>query len=201
MWGELTTIAGWSGVAGWGASVVGVVLLADLTSGAVHWLEDAYARPDMRWVGRIAEENLLHHTKPRDFLKKNWWQSSYDLIAIGLVITLLVWLCAGAVSGWFILFMVLSVNANQIHKWAHQNRDERPRWVSTLQDAGIMQGPRQHGRHHRGAKNTDYCVITNVLNPVLERVHFWVGLEQLIYRLTGVARRQDEGIEQVVKSV
>jgi hypothetical protein len=53
--------------------VVLVVLLADFVSGFVHWAEDAYARPDMPWFKKIAEENLLHHQRPRDFLRKTWW--------------------------------------------------------------------------------------------------------------------------------
>ncbi len=168
-----------------------IVLIADFISGFVHWLEDAYARPDMPLVGSIATENLLHHSKPRDFLKKNWWQSSYDLIGIGLAVCAIAWAIYGAISIWLLLLLVISINANQIHKWSHQNRAERPWVVSKLQDWKILQGVRQHGKHHSGQKNTYYCVITNVLNPVLERARFWVGLETAILHITGVARRQE----------
>jgi hypothetical protein len=47
------------------------------------------------------------------------------------------------------------------------------------------------GRHHRGEKNSYYCVMTNILNPVLEKIGFWAGLEHLILWMTGVQRRQD----------
>ncbi len=171
--------------------VLVIILIADFISGFVHWLEDAYARPEMPLVGKIAEENLLHHSKPRDFLKKNWWQSSYDLIGIGLVVCAGAWLIYGSVNVWLLLLLVISINANQIHKWAHQNRTERPWLISKLQDWKVLQGARQHGKHHSGHKNTYYCVITNVLNPVLERARFWVGLETLILLVTGVTRRQD----------
>ncbi len=168
-----------------------IILIADFISGFVHWLEDAYAKPEMPLIGTIARENLLHHDKPRDFLKKNWWQSSYDLIALGGVILAVAWFAFGVMSGWLVLLVVMSVNANQIHKWSHQNRQEKPRWVSQLQDWNILQGARQHGQHHRGEKNTYYCVITNMLNPVLEKIRFWVGLERLILVMSGVKRRQD----------
>ncbi len=168
-----------------------IIILADFISGFVHWLEDAYARPDMRFVGGIARENLLHHEKPRDFLKKSWWQSSYDLIAIGLVVLAISYFVFGGVSIWLLLLMILSINSNQIHKWSHQNRSERPKIVTKLQDWKILQGVRQHAKHHTGQKNTDYCVITNLLNPVLEKINFWVGLEQAILWVTGVTRRQD----------
>jgi ubiquitin-conjugating enzyme E2 variant len=168
-----------------------IVLIADFISGFVHWLEDAYARPDMPLVGTIAKENLLHHSKPRDFLKKTWWQSSYDLIGIGLVVCAAAWMIDGTLSVWLLLLMGLSINANQIHKWSHQSRTERPRLISKLQDWKILQGARQHGKHHSGQKNTYYCVITNVLNPILERAKFWVGLEAAILLVTGVERRQE----------
>ena len=168
-----------------------IILLADFITGFVHWLEDAYARPEMRFVGGIARENLLHHEKPRDFLKKNWWQSSYDLIAIGVIVLAVSWFAFGEISVWLVLLMVLSINGNQIHKWSHQNRMERPKLVSKLQDWKILQGVRQHAKHHSGLKNTDYCVITNAMNPVLEKLNFWVGLEWVIWQVTGVVRRQD----------
>jgi hypothetical protein len=107
------------------------------------------------------------------------------------VILAISWFAFDAMSIWLFLLVVLSVNANQIHKWAHQNRQERPWVVTKLQDWNLVQGARQHGRHHRGEKNTYYCVITNILNPVLEKIGFWVGLEHLILWMTGVQRRQD----------
>lgn len=166
------------------------VLLADFVSGLVHWLEDAYARPGMPFLDKIAADNLLHHAKPRAFLAKSWWESSADLVIAG-VITLLVAAALGHLNGWLITFVVLVVNANQIHKWTHQNRQENPWFVRKLQRASILQTPRHHALHHRGERNSHYCVITNVLNPVLEKIRFWSSLEAVIEWLTGVARRRD----------
>lgn len=166
------------------------VLLADFVSGLVHWLEDAYARPGMPVVGAIAEDNLLHHRRPRAFLARNWWQSSRDLLLIGLLV---LWgaLLAGHMSGWLLLFVVLTVNANQVHKWAHQGPRENPRLVTLLQRLRLLQTQREHGRHHRGRKDSHYCVITNVLNQPLEAIGFWKRLEALVERTTGVIRRND----------
>ncbi len=166
------------------------VMLADFVSGLVHWLEDAYARPGMPLVGRIAEENLRHHARPREFISKSWWESSSDLLLIGLLVILGA-LLIGMMSGWLLLFVVLVVNANQIHKWAHQGPRENPKIVTWLQKHKILQTPREHARHHSGEKNSHYCVITNYLNPVLEKIAFWKGLEYLIEKTTGVPRRND----------
>jgi ubiquitin-conjugating enzyme E2 variant len=167
------------------------VVLADFISGLVHWLEDAYARPDMRLVGKIAEENLRHHARPREFISKSWWESSSDLLLVGLL-ALLVSLLTHTFSGWLLLFVGLTINANQIHKWSHQGPRENPKIVTWLQQKKVLQTPREHARHHRGEKNSHYCVITNHLNPVLEKIGFWKGLENGIEFMTGVKRRTDE---------
>jgi hypothetical protein len=163
------------------------VLLADLISGLVHWFEDAYAKPNMPLLDRIARENKLHHDQPRAFLQKNWWQSSYDLLALGLLIVGVAW-WQDVLTVWVWLFVAVVVNANQIHKWTHQNRQEKPSIVHYLQKCRVLQTPREHAKHHSGNKDTHYCVITNALNPLLERLHFWQGLEWLVYQVTGIKR-------------
>lgn len=166
------------------------VILADFVSGLIHWLEDAYARPGMPLLGRVAEENLRHHARPRDFLAKSWWQSSHDLLLLGLA-TIWAALLTDTFSLWLLLFAGLAVNANQVHKWAHQGPRENPRLVTWLQRLKLLQTPREHARHHRGSKQSHYCVMTNALNPVLERLKLWQGLEATVERLTGIRRRND----------
>lgn len=157
--------------------VILVVLLADFVSGFIHWLEDVYAKPGMRWISKIAEDNLLHHTRPREFLKKNWWQSSWDIALLASFLVVGAW--------WFdclnwqvVLFAVLVANANQVHKWAHKSRYENHAIVTFLQKIYVLQNARHHAKHHSDDKNTHYCVMTNFLNPVLEKIQFWRGLER-----------------------
>lgn len=164
------------------ANVFFVTLLADFVSGFIHWVEDIYIKPGMRFFHQIAVDNALHHTQPRAFLKKNWWQSSWDIALLSLMLIVIAW-WLDSLNWQVVLFAVLSTNANQIHKWSHQNSQEKPTWVKWLQDNHILQGARQHGKHHTGEKNTHYCVMTNLLNPVLERVHFWRRLEAVIHLL------------------
>jgi plasmanylethanolamine desaturase len=169
---------------------IGTVLLADFVSGMVHWLEDAYARPNMRWFRHIAEENLVHHAKPREFLKKNWWQSSWDLaLAATVVVATASWFDMLTWHVW--LFAILVANANQIHKWAHSNGAEKGRVVVALQKLYVLQTPRHHARHHSGEKNSHYCVITNFLNPILEEVDFWKRVERFNLKAFGLAPRSD----------
>jgi plasmanylethanolamine desaturase len=166
------------------------VLAADLVSGVVHWAEDAYARfkpkRTVRFFNVVARDNKRHHLRPREFLRRSWWQSSWDLLALGSVI-LGVAYAMGHLSWALIVFVALSVNANQIHKWAHQNAKENPRLVTWLQRMRLMQGARDHGKHHGGERDSHYCVITTALNPVLERLQFWRRLERAIEVVTGKA--------------
>ncbi len=55
----------------------------------------------------------------------------------------------------------------------------------------MLQTPRHHALHHTDPKNTFYCPITNMLNPVLERLQFWPRMETAIERVTGIAHRPD----------
>lgn len=172
--------------------ILAVVLLADFVSGFLHWLEDAYAKETTPIIGPlIAAPNILHHRRPRDFLRKNWWQSSWDLLALGLVVLAAAW-GLGVLTWHVVLFVALIVNSNQIHKWAHQGPREHGLVVRTLHRLCLLQTPRHHAQHHRGAKNSHYCVITNLLNPILDRIGFWKCLERAVKRLFGIERRVEQ---------
>jgi ubiquitin-conjugating enzyme E2 variant len=166
-------------------------LIADLIVGLVHWAEDCYGSPDWPLVGAaIIAPNLLHHAKPRAFLKNTWWQSAdLQVIAGGVVVAL------AALGGWFsaelLLVVVLAVNANEFHRWAHRTRTENSRLVTFLQDWKLIQGARHHGRHHGGDRNRSYCSITCWVDRALDAVRFWRALEWLVWRVTGVHPRAE----------
>lgn len=162
--------------------MIGVVLLADFVTGLVHWLEDVYAKPGMPLVHQIAVDNELHHTKPRAFLEKNWWQSCWDVALVALLLIIVTWYF-DLLSWEIALFAVLVTNGNQIHKWSHQTKKENGRLVTFLQNMHLIQNAKHHARHHTGLKNTHYCVITPLLNPVLENLSFWRFLEDMNRKL------------------
>jgi len=170
---------------------LGVILLADFVAGLAHWLEDAYGSEATPVVGPLMiKPNIIHHHYPRLFTKNNWWQSSWDLLALGVVILgLAAWL--GYFNWQVVLFVLISVNANQVHKWAHMTRAEVGPVVAFLQDIRVLQTPRHHALHHTDPKNTYYCPVTNLVNPLLEAVDFWDQLEALIEAITGITHRHD----------
>ncbi len=95
----------------------------------------------------------------------------------------------GMLTWQVLLFVAIGVNANEIHKWNHLPRKRRGKLVVALQDARLLQSAKHHGKHHVGSKDTHYCVVTNVLNPMLDGVRFWHWLEWAIERLLGVSKR------------
>ncbi|MBL8860994.1 MAG: sterol desaturase family protein [Planctomycetes bacterium] len=164
--------------------------LVDFLSGLVHWAEDTFATETTPILGRwIVTPNVLHHADPVAFAAKSWIASSWDLVlASGLLLVLSVPL--GLFGPGAVLLAVLGANANQLHKWCHVPR-HAPRIVRGLWRIGLLQGPRHHARHHRGAQNQAYCVVTPFLNPLLDRLRFWRALERLTVPLFGAPRRTD----------
>lgn len=171
--------------------VIMVWLVTDFLSGVFHWLEDAYGDPSWPIVGRhVTKPNLLHHFAPRAFVTNSWFLSSRLLLAICVAITLGTW-WLGMFDWRVALAMALGVNANQVHKWSHRTRRENSAVVRLLQRLRLVQSPAHHHRHHVDGKDSHYCVLTDFLNPLLDGVRFWRGLEWLIARVTGVRRRDD----------
>jgi ubiquitin-conjugating enzyme E2 variant len=170
------------------------VFAAELTAGLVHWFEDAYIRDTTPFVGRIiGRPNMVHHHYPRFMTRHTWWQSSWDLALVSALIVVVAW-SVGLLTWHVWLFAILSANANEFHKWEHRTRKENGRIITFLQDIKFLQSAKHHAKHHTDPKNSHYCTITNVLNPVLDTVRFWSGLEWLLAKTIGLKRQPDTSI-------
>jgi len=173
---------------------VRTVFTAEFVTGVVHWFEDAYVREDTPLIGRhVARPNIVHHHYPRFMTRLNWWQSSWDLCLTAGSLVVIAWLC-GALTWQVWLFAILAANANQFHKWTHRTRTENGPVISFFQDIRLLQTARHHARHHTDPKNSHYCTMTNVLNPVLDGIRFWDGLEWALARTVGMQRRPDTSV-------
>jgi plasmanylethanolamine desaturase len=177
------------------AGAVSAVLLADFVSGLVHWAEDAYARKDTPIIGKwIGEANIEHHVKPRAFVSRSWWASSWDLAITSLVLLAGAWwLKALTLPVW--IFAITTANANQIHKWAHSAPHENGRLITWLQKLNILQTQRHHARHHSGRKDSHYCSVTNIVNPILEKLGFWKKFERFNELVFGLKRKADPTVK------
>jgi ubiquitin-conjugating enzyme E2 variant len=171
-----------------------VIITADFASGIVHWFEDAYIREDTPLVGQwIGKANTLHHHLPRAMTRNSWWQSSWDLV-LGASLLMGGAALLGCLTWHMWLFTLIVANSNEVHKWSHRTRKENGRVISWLQDWRIIQTPKHHAIHHTNPKEVHYCPITNLLNPVLDGVHFWAGLEWVLERCLRLKRKPDTSV-------
>ncbi len=183
------------------SDIILVILIVDFGSGLAHWLEDSYGQPHWPITGKwITAPNILHHQAPSAFTENSWLHSAVVLLVIGAVIIAGAWL-TGMLTWQLLLFVAIGANANEIHKWNHLPRKKRGMLVVVLQDACLLQTAKHHGKHHVGAKDTHYCVLTNLLNPLLDAVQFWRMLEWLIEHLLGVATRSSLEVGPVKRQV
>ncbi len=173
--------------------VLSGLLLADFISGVVHWLEDRYGDPDWPLIGRTIRENQQHHFTPRSFLKGTLWTRNREVLAIGLGFLALFW-AFDALSAFTVSAVIFGVCANEIHASAHRSPQENGRVITALQRTGLIQSHRHHAQHHRKGKDTHYCVVTNYLNPVLEKVRLFQSLETVIAWASGVRPRHDPSV-------
>ena len=175
------------------AKVLGGVYLADFISGVFHWFEDRYGNPEWPILGHTIRENQQHHHTPRSFLKGNLWTRNREVWAIGAAFLIGFW-----ALGWLNLFsisaLLFGMFANEIHAAAHRSPKENGRLITLLQKTGLLQSHKHHAHHHRKGKDSHYCVMTNHLNPVLERVQFFQTLEALVKRFTGIIPRLDDSV-------
>ena len=57
---------------------------------------------------------------------------------------------------------------------------------NSLQAAGWTIGRKPHARHHVAPYDGNYCIISGICNPWLDRSGFFRRLEHIVYRWNGV---------------
>ena len=175
--------------------VIAALILVDFLSGVLHWVEDSYGNPDMPVIGKyVTKPNIEHHFDPTKFTKSPVWRRNRVTVLISLVVCMPIFCFSQGVSVFWISVFVLGLLSNEIHCWAHRTKGENGRIISFLQSSHVIQSPRHHAHHHSDPKKDAYCVITDFLNPVLDRIRFFRGLEFLVAKLFGVLPRRDESI-------
>lgn len=166
--------------------ILSAFLLADFLTGIFHWWEDRYGNPDWPIIGDIVvKPNIRHHQFPRAFTKGNYFQRNYTTIVPSLI--------AGSIFYFFenyfmVLTMLFASQSNELHCWEHMKTGKLIRF---LQNKKILQDTKTHALHHRRPYDTNYCVMTMLVNPVLNSIHFWYALERTIYSLSGINPRKE----------
>jgi hypothetical protein len=160
-------------------------LAADFIAGLFHWWEDQYAVEDWPIIGTlVAGPNALHHSDQTHFLKGNYWQRNWTTIVPAVAV--------GSVVCWFVpqlwLMFAFLTQANEVHAWSHRKCNG---FVRMLQETGALCSPEHHARHHRDPFSRRFCVMSNWLNPVLDLIGFWRGVEWCVFQCLGVRAKSD----------
>lgn len=174
---------------------LGAYLAADFVSGLVHFLGDSFGSVHTPWLGTtFVLPFRSHHEHPQgicehDFVETNGNNAFATLF--GVVPTLwFVPVRAGGIAtafGAFVLvFSVLLLFTNQIHKWAHVARP--PRLVSFLQRVGILLSRERHLSHHTPPYARGFCVTSGLVNTLLDPLGFFPWLERSLRSLLGLSR-------------
>lgn len=189
------SVRGWLDVAALVAIVAVGHFVADLGSGLAHWAGDTLGSPKTFWVGkRFIEPFRNHHTDPTDITRHDFVETNGNsCIVVSLILVPVVallparatqpsyWVCALVAStcAWL-------VATNQFHKWAHC--EQPPACVRWLQRAGVVLAPKHHAVHHRAPHDTQYCITSGVMNPLLARVRLFRTFERLLFGRPAAAR-------------
>ena len=176
-----------------GVCALPALLAADFAAGLLHWLADTFFTPDSPWVGpSVIRAFREHHVDPGAIARKGRVEvSGQNCFAC---LPLLALAAAAGVGGvTFVLAFTAAIAAtNLFHQWAHADLGSGgvPAGVRALQRSGWILGAEHHALHHSGAHDCAYCVTTGWLNPLLDRVDFFGGLERAIRRLGPRTRRE-----------
>jgi ubiquitin-conjugating enzyme E2 variant len=173
--------------AGWTLlpALLAAMLCADLFSGLVHWGGDKLFREDTPIVGDLVIRPFReHHVHPEAIVGHHFLEVNGNNGGAVLLPLLIAYAGGGPdqtakslFAHGFVLFLASMVFlTNQFHKWAHARRV--PRAVAWLQRRRLILSPEAHAKHHRGDFARAYCVTTGWLNPALDRLGFFRGMER-----------------------
>ena len=164
-------------------------LAADFIAGLFHWWEDSYLTDSDTLLGRlIGAPNQLHHANQYAFLDGSYWGRNSTTIIPSMIALALCLAFEPIRDGW--LAMLFLSQANQVHAWAH-SKGKNGLLVGTLQRIGILQSCKHHAKHHRNPFHVRYCVMSPVLNPILDAVGFWRWLEYVVWITLGIEARKN----------
>lgn len=167
-------------------------LLADFITGIFHWFEDRYLdeTTSLEFFQGVAQDNKQHHTFPTALCMVTWWENmrSAALFAWPTAVVLL-WLGAPL---WLWLGVACSSFGNLIHRFSHEPKRKLPRFIRFMQWTGLFISHEHHALHHytdgvrvdpKWTATKAYCPMTNWVNPLLDNIRFWRGLERALLLL------------------
>lgn len=165
------------------------ILISDFITGLFHWFEDTYGTISDSWISKyIWQPNISHHKNPSDITNNTFINRNIiQFIIVGIFISISLFF--GFFCWQLCLVGILTGLSNEIHCWTHNKTNN---WlVQLLQDSCILQTKLHHSKHHLSPYTKNYCILTNWLNPALEKVKFWSRLESIFSLFISIKRGSD----------
>lgn len=162
--------------------------IADVIAGGFHWWQDRYLTTDRKWkwVLAINEANDLHHVKPGAMAAKPFLETVKTTAPWLWTLAAILFFTGAPTVIWLAFF--LGGFANQVHKWSHTAKNKLHWSIRLMQHTGLFISHEHHAEHHYNhngvikKENTldIYCPMSNYMNPILDFIKFWQGLEYII---------------------
>ena len=174
--------------------IIGLII-TDFIVGFLHWIEDTYfcynaSNPLIRY---IAQDNELHHYYPRDILSYSYLENLTVVLPSAIIILMTIFIINKdfflKYKYGMLVFFIFGSLSNIFHKFLHMRRCEKSTLLNFLQDYCILSNSDQHKDHHEQSDD-NYCVILYFNNVILKYIKFWYILEQILYNLFGLKRRE-----------
>lgn len=170
--------------------VVGLVAMmtADFVSGVVHCAADNFGHEKTPIFGvAFIRPFRDHHRDPKDITRHDFIETNGNSCLVNLTVLVpTYYLAVGSTHGIFpllasvfvLMFTVMIVLTNQVHKWSHQ--DAPPRLIVRLQKAGVILSPENHQVHHTPPFDRNYCITTGWMNSLTERTRFFAWMVRTV---------------------
>ncbi len=178
------------------ARVLFIMIIADFVSGVIHWWEDTYGKPEWKFLGigkYLIIPNLIHHQKPRDFVKHSYLKRNLAAIILAIVLTPIIYLLTDISWQTALLLFIYGSQTVEIHAISHRTDKENGKFLVLLQKIGLLQSKKNHAQHHQSPHRSGYCLMTNWVNPILDSVKLWPVLEFFVWVVFKVPVAGDHG--------
>lgn len=158
-------------------------MAADFITGVIHWWEDTYGNPNWPILGKfVVMPNLIHHKNPIKLLEGSYWNRINTSFIAATIIGVILWFL-GCHAWQMIVCLIFCAQGNEIHAMSHRPDKRNGKVIGFLQKWGLFQNRKTHRWHHQAPYETNFCIMSEFVNPILNKIDFWVKLEKIILKV------------------
>ncbi|KAG0618402.1 hypothetical protein M758_4G061000 [Ceratodon purpureus] len=174
-----------------GAGLLASWVLSDLGTGFYHWGVDNYGDASTPFFGSQIDAFQGHHQRPWTITKREFANNIHAIARpAGMFLTPFLLLPSHPFGDSFLgFFLGMVIMSQQTHALSHFKKSQLPPFIIALQDNGVLLGRKMHGTHHKPPYDVNYCIVSGLWNPLLDRLQIFPRMERFIYNKWNVAPR------------